>query len=599
MTNMETACLSPEAIIRYDPEQDPAAVSAKAVTGAAVRTTHALKHTIRYAIKKLHDEQPSLVSSVQAGLEIFVRTERPMVMTRFPREHFAQEQHCLVAIDYYERINRKRLNFLDIREDLGNLACLHEYFIGRDDRAAAVAARLLHKLLQIMSEFAMRIEHNSRMRKTNWQAVVDMYAAILQDPDANAAYVILPKLRHIFQLRLMGAGGFGAIYKVQVGGISVIGKLVPCNKFKTTRQASADKLVGSMVNSPFLVRYHTCFRSDQAYVTLMEYIRGVDLHKLLKSTRLSDKVNKLIMAQLGLALQYLHYRGFLHRDVKPSNLMIAPGGKLKLIDFDTCKISAGRFINGHINSYIRKSHNEFDDAESAGTLYFLPPEILDKKPYGRAIDWWAVGVTSYRLCAGKLPFRAGTRKALKEKIREGDVGYGLGEPAHEELTKRLLIKDPMQRITSGRFEEFRNHDWFSTVDWAKIETEQFIEDIAAVNDMMDFRDGQYSPKDEFIVIAAQKQQEALSFADLDEIEPQDQEPLFTLLSWGFQSAMAKLQSGIAITESDIYEEPELVKDNFKFCKYKFQKFLQLKTQLKPFGHMSPQMSTSVGQFSDL
>lgn len=146
----------------------------------------------------------SLVSSVQAGLEIFVRTERPMVMTRFPREHFAQEQHCLVAIDYYERINRKRLNFLDIREDLGNLACLHEYFIGRDDRAAAVAARLLHKLLQIMSEFAMRIEHNSRMRKTNWQAVVDMYAAILQDPDANATYVILPKLRHIFQLRLMG-----------------------------------------------------------------------------------------------------------------------------------------------------------------------------------------------------------------------------------------------------------------------------------------------------------------------------------------------------------------------------------------------------------
>lgn len=113
-----------------------------------------------------------------------------------------------------------------------------------------------------------------------------------------------------------GAGGFGAIYKVLISGIALIGKLVPCGKFKTTRQASADKLVGSMVNSPFLVKYHACFRSDQAYVTVMEYIRGVDLHKVLKTGSLGDRVNKLIMAQLGLALQYLHYRGFVHRDVK-------------------------------------------------------------------------------------------------------------------------------------------------------------------------------------------------------------------------------------------------------------------------------------------
>lgn len=122
--------------------------------------------------------------------------------------------------------------------------------------------------------------------------------------------------------------------------------------------------------------------------------------------------------------------------------MFMPGGKVKLIDFDTCKICAGRYVQGHINSYIRKSHNEFDDNESAGTLYFLPPEVLDKKPYGRAIDWWALGITSFRLCAGKLPFRANTRKSLKDKIREGHVTYGFGDPIHEELTKRLLLRQP-------------------------------------------------------------------------------------------------------------------------------------------------------------
>lgn len=126
--------------------------------------------------------------------------------------------------------------------------------------------------------------------------------------------IFLQLIPHIWHFT--GAGGFGAIYKILVSGIPLIGKLVPCGKFKTTRQASADKLVGSMVNSPFLVKYHACFRSDQAYVTIMEYIRGVDLHKVLKVSALGDKINKLIMAQLGLALQYLHYRGFIHRDVK-------------------------------------------------------------------------------------------------------------------------------------------------------------------------------------------------------------------------------------------------------------------------------------------
>ncbi|OQR72569.1 protein kinase C beta type-like [Tropilaelaps mercedesae] len=564
--------------------------------------TYELKQTIRHAIKKVHDEQPSLVAAVQSNLETFVRNERPMVTTRYPREYFSQEQHCLVAIDYYERINKKRLNFLDLREDLGNLACLQEYFIGRDDRAAMSSARLLARLIHIMAEFATHIEHHSRMRRTNWYAVSDVYWAAVADSEATStAFIILPKLKHIYQIRLIGAGGFGAIYKVQIGGVTLIGKLVPCNKFKTTRQASADKLVGSMVNSPFLVKYHACFRSDQAYITIMEYMRGVDLHKVLKASWLGDRINKLIMAQLGLALRYLHYRGFVHRDVKPSNLMLLPGGRIKLIDFDTCKVCMGRFISGNINSYIRKSHNEFDDAESAGTLYFLPPEVLEKRPYGRAVDWWAAGITSYRLCAGKLPFRSSTRKGLKDKIREAEVLYGLGDPVHEKLTKRLLLKEPMLRLSSGRFEDYKDHEWFATgIDWTKLETDAFVEDVPTVNEMMDYHDGRLTPKEEFVVVNEQKQQEALTFMDLEEVEPQDQEPLFTLLSYGFQAAMAKLYSGAAITEADIFEEPEVLEDNFKFCKYKFHKFLQAKSMKTQASiGVSPLISTSLGQLSDL
>lgn len=107
------------------------------------------------------------------------------------------------------------------------------------------------------------------------------------------------------------------------------------------------------------------------------------------------------------------------------------------------------------------------------------------------------------------------------------------------------------------------------IDWAKIESDAFIEEVTAVNDMMDFHDGQFTPRDDCVTVTEQKQQEALSFNDLDDVDPQEQEPLFTLMSQGFRSVIQKIEAGLVVSEADIFEEPELIRDNYKFCKYKF------------------------------
>lgn len=127
-----------------------------------------------------------------------------MLMSRFPREHFTQEQHCLIAIDYYDRISRRRLNFLDLREDLSNLACLYEFLVMKDERSGHNAARLLSKLLHITAEFAFYMEHYSKMRKTNWYTLCEVYAGFIVEPEPPAVSVVLPRLRHISQIRLIG-----------------------------------------------------------------------------------------------------------------------------------------------------------------------------------------------------------------------------------------------------------------------------------------------------------------------------------------------------------------------------------------------------------
>lgn len=94
-------------------------------------------------------------------------------------------------------------------------------------------------------------------------------------------------------------------------------KLVRQTKILKIHTAIADKVVASIVNNRLLVQFFSCFCSNVAYVTLMEYIRGVDLHKVARvGTVIDDNVSCLVIAQLGFAINYMHSRGLMHRDIK-------------------------------------------------------------------------------------------------------------------------------------------------------------------------------------------------------------------------------------------------------------------------------------------
>lgn len=69
-------------------------------------------------------------------------------------------------------------------------------------------------------------------------------------------------------------------------------------------------------------------------------------------------------------------------------MMITSGVRVKLIDFDTSKVSIGMFLKNHaLNSFYRRTIKEIFEKEAIGTIPFMPPEILRGKPFGRTIDW--------------------------------------------------------------------------------------------------------------------------------------------------------------------------------------------------------------------
>jgi len=187
---------------------------------------------------------------------------------------------------------------------------------------------------------------------------------------------------------------------------------------------------------------------------LMEYVIGGELFSYLRRAgRFPNDTARLYAAMVVLALEHLHEKNILYRDLKPENLLIDKQGFLKICDFGFAK------------------HVEDRTWTLCGTPEYLAPEIIQSKGHGKAVDWWALGVLLFEMLAGYPPFFDDNPFGVYEKILAGRIHFpSQFDPDAKDLVRKLLAADRTQRLGNlkGGAEDVKTHPYFQSVDWQQL-----------------------------------------------------------------------------------------------------------------------------------
>nr|XP_034972841.1 protein kinase C zeta type isoform X3 [Zootoca vivipara] len=222
-------------------------------------------------------------------------------------------------------------------------------------------------------------------------------------------------------------------------------------------------------SNPFLVGLHSCFQTTSRLFLVIEYVNGGDLmFHMQRQRKLPEEHARFYAAEICIALNFLHERGIIYRDLKLDNVLLDAEGHIKLTDYGMCKEGLGP---GDTTSTF------------CGTPNYIAPEILRGEEYGFSVDWWALGVLMFEMMAGRSPFDIitdnpdmNTEDYLFQVILEKPIRIPrfLSVKASHVL-KGFLNKDPKERLgcqPQTGFSDIKSHTFFRSIDWDLLEKKQ-------------------------------------------------------------------------------------------------------------------------------
>ncbi|XP_077190981.1 calcium/calmodulin-dependent protein kinase type 1G isoform X2 [Paroedura picta] len=253
-------------------------------------------------------------------------------------------------------------------------------------------------------------------------------------------------------MEALGSGAFSEVFLVKQRATGKLYALKCIKKSPVTRESNLENEIAVLkkIKHENIVTLEDIYESSTHYYLVMQLVSGGELFdRILERGVYTEKDASLVIRQVLEAVQYLHKNGIVHRDLKPENLLyLTPeeNSKIMITDFGLSKMEQ----NGIMST-------------ACGTPGYVAPEVLEQKPYSKAVDCWSIGVITYILLCGYPPFYEETESKLFEKIKEGYFEFespfwdDISESAKDFIC-HLLEKDPNERFTC---EKALRHPWIN------------------------------------------------------------------------------------------------------------------------------------------
>lgn len=351
---------------------------------------------------------------------------------------------------------------------------------------------------------------NEMMRVGLSQDAQDQMRKMLCQKESN--YIRLKRAKMdksmFVKIKTLGIGAFGEVClarKVDTKALYATKTLRKKDVLLRNQVAhvKAERDILAEADNEWVVRLYYSFQDKDNLYFVMDYIPGGDMMSLLiRMGIFPENLARFYIAELTCAVESVHKMGFIHRDIKPDNILIDRDGHIKLTDFGLCT----GFRWTHDSKYYQSGDhprqdsmdfsNEWGDPSNCrcgdrlkplerraarqhqrclahslvGTPNYIAPEVLLRTGYTQLCDWWSVGVILFEMLVGQPPFLAQTPLETQMKVINWQTSLHI--PPQAKLSPEasdLIIKlcrGPEDRLGKNGADEIKAHPFFKTIDFS-------------------------------------------------------------------------------------------------------------------------------------